>query len=123
MNKSASKIYRITNWSPYMSSILRRFKLIVAISLFGLIPITQRYAQSIHKQGRNQTYSDKAIQYCLIIKSLFRLTLRITTGFVQSLVRLCRLDWTAPNYSTLFGRQKYTDIAISLEQSRDGLHL
>lgn len=31
-----------------------------------------------------------------MIKSLFRLTLRMVTGFVQSLIKLCGLDWTNP---------------------------
>ena len=39
-------------------------------------PATQWYAPSKGKQGRNQTYSDAAIQCCLMIKSLFRLSLR-----------------------------------------------
>jgi len=45
-------------------------------------PATQWYAPSIGKQGRNQTYSDAVIQCCLMIKSLFRLSLRMVTGFV-----------------------------------------
>ena len=54
-------------------------------------PATQWYAPSKGKQGRNQTYSDAAIQCCLMIKSLFRLSLRMVTGFVQSEpYRVCR---------------------------------
>lgn len=47
----------------------------------------------------------------------------MVTGFVQSLVKLCGLDWTAPDYSTLCRRQKYIDIAIRYQKSSDGLHL
>jgi hypothetical protein len=36
-----------------------------------------------------------------MIKSLFRLSLRMFTGFVQSLIKLCGLDWTAPNISDI----------------------
>jgi hypothetical protein len=54
---------------------------------------------------------------------LFRLSLRMVTGFVQSLIKLCRLDWTAPDYSTICRRQKHIDIAIRYQKSRDGLHL
>ena len=57
----------------------------------------------------------------LMIKSLFRLSLRMITGFVQSLIKLCGLDWTAPDYSTICRRQKHIDIAISYQKSRDGL--
>ena len=58
-----------------------------------------------------------------MIKSLFRLSLRIVTGFVQSLIKLCGLDWKAPDYTTLCRRQKHIDIAISYQKSCDGLHL
>ena len=47
-----------------------------------------------------------------MIKSLFRLSLRMVTGFVQSLIKLCGLNWTAPDYTTLCRRQKHIDIAI-----------
>ena len=47
------------------------------------------YALSKGKQGQNQIYSDAAIQCCLMIKSLFRLSLHMVTGFVQSLIKLC----------------------------------
>jgi hypothetical protein len=37
-----------------------------------------------------------------MIKSLIRLSLRMVTGVVQSLIKLCGLDWTAPDYSTFY---------------------
>ena len=86
-------------------------------------PKTQWYAQPKGKHGRNQTYSDTAIQCCLMIKSLFHLSLRMVTGFVQSLIHLCRLDWTAPDYSTICRRQKHIDIAINYQKSSNGLQL
>ena len=85
--------------------------------------MTEWYAQPQGKHGRNQIYSDTAIQCCLMIKSLFRLSFRMVTGFVQSLIRLSRLDWVAPDYSTLCRRQKHIDIAIRDQKRSDGLHL
>jgi len=41
----------------------------------------------------------------------------MVTGFVQSLIKLCGLDWTAPDYSTLCRRQKHIDIAISYQKN------
>ena len=58
-----------------------------------------------------------------MIKSLFRLSLRMVTGFVQSLIKLSGLNWTAPDYSTICRRQKHIDIAISYQKSCDGLYL
>ena len=41
-----------------------------------------------------------------MIKSLFRLSLRMVTGFVQSLIKLCGLNWTAPDYSNVLDAKK-----------------
>ncbi len=52
-------------------------------------------------RGRQQAYSDAAIQACLTIKVLFGLPLRQATGFVERLLELAGLDWTVPDFSTL----------------------
>ncbi|EKP55605.1 transposase DDE domain protein [Acinetobacter baumannii Naval-82] len=67
MNKSTPKIYRTTNWSSYNRALINRGNIAIWFD-----PATQWYAPSKGKQGRNQTYSDAAIQCCLMIKSLFR---------------------------------------------------
>ena len=118
MNKPTPKIYRTTNWSSYNSALINRGNLSIWFD-----PKTQWYAQPKGKHGRNQTYSDTAIQCCLMIKSLFHLSLRMVTCFVQSLIHLCRLDWTAPDYSTICRRQKHIDIAINYQKSSNGLQL
>jgi transposase len=118
MNKPTPKIYRTTNWSSYNRALINRGSLTIWFD-----PKTQWYAQPEGKHGRNQTYSDAAIQCCLMIKSLFRLSLRMVTGFVQSIIKLYGLDWTAPDYSTICRRQKHIDIQISYEKSCNGLHL
>lgn len=118
MNKPASKIYRTLNWSSYNQALINRRNITIWFD-----HTTQWYAQLKGKQGRNQTYSDIAIQCCLMIKSLFRLSLRMVTGFVQSLIKLCGLDWTAPDYSTFCRRQRHIDISICYQKSSDGLHL
>ena len=116
MKKPTPKIYRTTNWPTYNKALINRGNISIWFD-----PQTQWYAQPQAKHRRNQTYSDTAIQCCLMIKSLFRLSLRMVTGFVQSLIKLCGLDWTAPDYSTICRRQKHIDIAINYQKSRDGL--
>ncbi|ENW04909.1 hypothetical protein F934_01641 [Acinetobacter beijerinckii ANC 3835] len=58
-----------------------------------------------------------------MIKVLSCLTLRMTSGFVQDLIKICGPDWTAPDYSTLCRRLKHIDISICYQKSSDGLHL
>ena len=118
MKKPTPKIYRTTNWPLYNRALINRGNIFIWFD-----PTTQWYAQPQGKQGRNQTYADAAIQCCLIIKSLFLLSLRLVTEFVQSLIKLSGLDWTAPDYSTLCRRQKHIDIAIRYQKSSNGLHL
>ena len=111
MNKPTPKIYRTTNWPSYNQALIKRGYISIWFD-----PQTQWYAQPQAKHGRNQTYSDTAIQCYLMIKSVFRLSLRMVTGFVQSLIQLSGLSWTAPDYSTLCRRQKQIDIAISYQK-------
>ena len=96
MKNPAPKIYRTTNCFSYNQALIKRGNISIWFD-----PQTKWYAQPQAKHGRNQTYSDTAIQCCLMIKSLFRLSLRMVTGFVQSLIKLCGLDWTAPNISDI----------------------
>lgn len=88
MKKSTPKIYRTTNWSTYNRALINRGNIALWFD-----PETQWYAQPKSKSGRNQTYSDTVTQYCLMIKAIFRLSLHMVTGFVQSLIKLCGLDW------------------------------
>ena len=75
------------------------------------------------KRGRNQRYSDAAIQFCLSIKAMFGLALRQSLGFVQSLLKLTQLDWPVPNISTVCRRQASLQVALTYRPSSGGLHL
>ena len=75
------------------------------------------------QRGRNQTFSDAAIQFCLSIKCLFGQPLRQSMGMVQSLLRLANLDWPVPDFSTVSRRQKHLRIHLSYRPSSSPLHL
>ena len=64
------------------------------------------------KRGRQQQFSDAAIQTCLTMKVLFDLPLRQTTWFVESLLRLVDLNWVVPDFSTLCRRQKTLNVSL-----------
>lgn len=118
MNKPKPQKYRTTNWSSYNAALKSRGSLDVWFD-----PNMQWFGQPTGKSGRYPIFSDAAIQVCLMIKSLFQLPLRQATGFVESLLRLCGLTWTTPDFSTLSRRQKQINIDIPYQASRDGLHL
>jgi len=118
MTKPSSQKYRTSNWSSYNTALKSRGSLTVWFD-----PNMSWFGVHTGKPGRYQTFSNAAIQTCLIIKSLFQLALRQTTGFVESLIRLCGLTWSVPDFSTLSRRQKRIDIDIPYQASRTGLHL
>lgn len=64
------------------------------------------------RRGRQQNFSDAAIQACLTLKVVFGLPLRQTTGFVQSLLQLIDLDWAVPDFSTLCRRQRTLKVSL-----------
>jgi hypothetical protein len=75
------------------------------------------------RRGRPATFSDAAIQACLMLKALFGLPLRQTTGLVASLLKLAKLDWPVPDFSTLCRRQKDLTVTIPYRSSQGALHL
>lgn len=99
--------YRTTNWKAYNAALKARGDLSIWLN-----EDMQWYAAPSGKRGRNQTFSDAAIQFCLTIKCLFGLALRQTLGLVQSLLRLSGLPWAAPDYSTVCRRQKTLNVQV-----------
>lgn len=107
MSKPAPTTYKTTNWPAYNEALKRRGSLTIWFD-----PEMKWDAAPTGKRGRQQTYSDAAVQTCLTIKVLFVMALRQTTGFVESLLKLVGLDWTVPDFSTLSGRQKTLAVNI-----------
>jgi hypothetical protein len=80
-------------------------------------------ATTTGKRGHQRDYSDAPIQTCLTMKVLFGMALRLTTGFVESLLRLSGLDWVVLNFSTLSRRQKTLQVNIPYRGSDRPLNL
>ncbi len=118
MSSWAPTNYKTNNWSDYNQALKRRGSLSIWFDAE-----MAWMAQPSGKRGRQQTYSDAAIQTCLTLKVLFSLPLRQTTGFVESLLELVGLDWAVPDFSTLCRRQKTLSVAIPYRGSGGPLHL
>ena len=113
----------ILRWiSIHLKSIIRSISLLTTIALINRgnlsiclepntqypipntqypIPNTQWYVKAKGKHSRNQTYADTITQCCLMIKSLFRLSFRMITGFVQSVIKTLwiPLHWTTQQFA------------------------
>jgi len=101
MSRPAKTPYKTTNWHSYNQALRQRGSLTVWFD-----PSMQWEAAPSGRRGRQQAYSDAAIQACLTIKVLLGLPLRQTTGFVASLLELSGLGWAVPDFSPLSRRQK-----------------
>lgn len=110
--------YKTRNWADFNLSMKQRGSL----SIWFDAEIMWE-AESSGRRGRQQTYSDAAIQACLTLKVLFGLPLRQTRGFVESLLHLVGLNWSVPDFSTLCRRQKTLFVAIPYKGSAGPLHL
>ena len=110
--------YKTTNWADYNASLKARGSLTV-----WLDKDMQWYATVSGKRGRQRTFSDAAIQFCLSIKCLFGLALRQSLGLVESLLRLAGLDWRVPDFSTVCRRQKDLSVRLPYRPSTTALDL
>lgn len=118
MSSWAPTKYKTKNWSSYNDSLKQRGSLSIWFD-----PEMVWTPLPSGKRGRQQQFSDAAIQACLTLKVLFVLPLRQTTGFVQSLLRLVGLDWAVPDFSTLCRRQRTLNVSLPYRGSRGPLHL
>jgi hypothetical protein len=102
--------YRIQNWSDYNQSLISRGSITFWISE----EVAQGWQTSelSGKRGASNRYSDLAIVTSLMIRSVYRLTLRATQGFVNSLFALMSLDLSCPHYTRLSRRAKTLDVPL-----------
>ena len=118
MSKPVPPTFRTTNWRAYNAALKQRGSLRIWFD-----PQTEWVAAPSGRRGRPATFSDGAIQTCLVLKALFGLPLRQTTGLVASLLRLAKLDWPVPDFSTLCRRQNDLTVTIPYRPSTGAAHI
>lgn len=107
MPKPTTAKYRTTNRSAYNVALKQRGSLEIWFD-----PDMQWLSTPSGRPCRPMRFSDSEIRVCLTLKLVFRLPLRQVTGLVASLLKLAKLDWPVPDYTTLCRRQK--TLAVSL---------
>lgn len=110
--------YKTRNWPSYNTALKQRGSLSIWFD-----PEMTWTPPPTGKRGRQQEFSDAAIQTCLTLKVLFGLPLRQTTGFGESLLRLVGLDWAVPDFSTLYRRQQTLNVSLPYRGATGPLHL
>ncbi|QRZ12841.1 IS5 family transposase [Paracoccus methylovorus] len=118
MSKPEPARYHTTNWKSYNEALKRRGSLLIWLDK----DMVWRAAKA-GRNGRPPVFSDAAIQFCLMVKVLFGLPLRQTTGMVASILSMAGLDWPVPDFSTLSRRQKRITVQISSRRAPGPLNL
>ena len=96
------KTYKIPNWSDYNKALIQRGSINIWIEEKSL----KKWYSSSHTclAGRPETYSDDAILMLLMVREVFKLTLRSLGGFTKSLFELMGLNLPVPSYTQISRR-------------------
>ena len=81
------------------------------------------YVPASGKRGRQQLFSDRAIEFCLSIKCLFGMASRQSLGLVYSVLRLAGPDWQVPDFSTVSRRQRDLQVQLPYQRCTTALDL
>lgn len=125
MNKDKAKQakpkekYKLKNWSEYNNSLKKRGSLTIWFD--ESIKYNWLYAGK-QEPGGKQIYSDNAIEFCLTIRSLFRLPYRQTEGFVKSLMDAAGLELPVPSYTQFNRRTKHIEVKLNNAHAK-GIHI
>ena len=118
MTKPPCARYRTTNWKSYNDALKRRGSLLIWLDK-DMVWL----ANTVGRRGRPPVFSDAAIQFCLMVKVLFGLPRRQTTGMVASILSMAGLDWPVPDFSTLSRREKTITVQIPSRRAPGPLNL
>lgn len=109
--------YRVTNWRDYNRALVARG----AVTLWIDEEVLANWRAT---GGRGLRYSDAAILCALSLRTVFRLPLRQTQGFLLGLKQLLGLTIDIPNFSTFSRRAATLDVPQINRPVGDGpLHL
>jgi transposase len=93
--------FKVTNWAEYEAGLRRRGSLTLwvteeAIDAWNAAPRLT--------PGGQATYSDSAIQTCLMLRTAFKLALRQAEGLMKSVVVLLGCELAVPDHATVSRR-------------------
>ncbi|MDV5500963.1 IS5 family transposase [Klebsiella pneumoniae] len=117
----AKQKFKITNWPTYNKALINRG----SITFWLDDEAIQAWYESAtpSSRGRPQRYSDLAITTVLVIKRVFRLTLRAAQGFIDSIFSLMNVPLRCPDYSCVSRRAKSVNVSFKTPTRGEIAHL
>ncbi|HCB2345199.1 TPA: IS5 family transposase, partial [Klebsiella pneumoniae] len=117
----AKQKFRITNWSTYNKALIHRGSLTFWLDDEAIQAWYESATPS--SRGRPQRYSDLAITTVLVIKRVFRLTLRAAQGFIDSIFTLMNVPLRCPDYTSVSKRAKSVNVSFKTFTRGEIAHL
>ena len=113
-------VYRVRNWAAYEAGLKQRGSL-----TFWITPQALRgwYHQGPTQRGRQNTFSDLAIQTALMVRLVYALPLRQTEGFLKSILALMGVVLRVPDHTTLCRRQGDLNVDLPVQSRHEPIHL
>jgi hypothetical protein len=112
-NKKGWKIpkqrHKISNWSEYNEALRQRGNIEIWLSDDAIENWYEPKKENTGK-GADQKYTDYAILACHEIRQVYKLPLRQSEGFINSIFKLMKLSIKCPSFSCLSKRLKQLDI-------------
>lgn len=113
-------LYRIRNWKEYNAALVARGSITVWIS----DDAQQGWLyQGSQQQGHPIVFSDDAIQTALTIRSIYRLPLRQTEGFLRSVFDSMGSMLPVPHYTTMSKRAAGLLVDLASHMSGTPIHV
>ncbi|MEM7087931.1 MAG: IS5 family transposase [Bacteroidota bacterium] len=112
--------YRVTNWSAYNRSLIKRGDITIWISEQV---INGWYYEGPDPRGGQYVYSDECIECLLQIKAVFHLGYRQLEGFCSSILKLLNFVVDVPCYSQICRRARDMEIDIAIPKTKGSIYL
>jgi len=111
------------NWSQYNKNLIKRGNINLWISedIENWWYVKDNNADV--KRGHPFTYSNAAIEMCLTYRHLYKLPLRMTEGFVNSLFALAKVNLQCPSYTQVSRRASELQIPKIELKSDKQIHI
>lgn len=117
----AKQKFKITNWPIYNKALINRGSLTFWLDNEAIQAWYESATPS--SRGRPQRYSDLAITTVLVIKRVFRLTLRAVQGFIDSIFTLMNVPLRCPDYTSVSKRAKSVNVSFKTPTRGEIAHL
>ena len=117
----AKQKFKITHWATYNKALIHRGSLTLWLDESAIQAWYDK--PNMSSRGRPQRYSELAISTVLMLKRIFRLTLRAAQGFIDSIFTLMKLPLRCPDYSCVSRRAKSVSIPFKSPTRGEIAHL